>query len=166
MVTVDLFMYLEYNSIGFAHWRKTSRGCRMERLRWFIIAAGLFVISAIVLIASREFITASASAPTRVAEISRIRAIEITKTLTTDVVVSDVLELPRLSDKNYKLVDDLGNTARVIVADLEKAASDWHQCKTGDRVTLEVRDFPVVLPGQDPSTRESLAWFLKPTCTR
>lgn len=138
----------------------------MERLRWVIIAAGLFVISTVVLVMGRELLSASVNAPTRVAEISRVRAIEIAKTLTTDVVVSDVLELPRFSDRNYRLVDGLGNTARVIVADLEKAASDWHQCKTGDRVTLEVREFPVVLPGQDPSTRESLAWFLKPTCTR
>jgi hypothetical protein len=139
----------------------------MERLRWFIIAAGLFVISAIVLIASRrELLSASVNAPTGVAKVYRARAVDIVNTLTTNVRISDVLEVPRLSDRNYKLVDAYGNTARVIVADLEKAAADWHLCKTGDRVTLEVREFPVILPGQDPSTRESLAWFLKPTCTR
>ncbi len=138
----------------------------MERLRWFIIAGGLFVISAVVLIMGRDILSASNHLPTGVAKVSRARAFEIKAGLTDNVWIDDVLEIPRFSDRNYKLVDDQGNTARVIVADLDKTADEWHRCNIGDRVVLEVRDFPVILFGQDPSRRESLAYFLKPTCTQ
>jgi hypothetical protein len=52
------------------------------------------LISAIVLIKGRELLSASVTAPTRVAEISRARAFEIKAGLTDNVWIDDVLEIP------------------------------------------------------------------------
>ncbi|KKR15143.1 MAG: hypothetical protein UT43_C0006G0013 [Parcubacteria group bacterium GW2011_GWC1_39_29] len=66
---------------------------------------------------------------------------------------------------SYLVENKAGSRQFVRVSDGEEA-SEWQFCTSGDYVTFSVRDFPTGPPAQGDSGRNSVAYYLVPTCSR